>query len=335
MYNTTNDQPQKSPQPSHPLYRLHHRQQQVSRWTLLAVAVFLMGIGSGYLFWDRVSSPFLQGLSQPQLITPPEISKNVTDLILQINPSEGFQLPIKYGKIGPQLLNAGAIDLDRFVQTYEQAGQPLTDKQIAILRHGLDVPIIMDKENSYFLLNLFWAFGLVNKNPILTEGAMMQDGAGQVGRFASTGGWTLGAKPSTEIYANANLIWLSEEQQAILHRVAQSVYRPCCNNPTHFPDCNHGMAMLGILQLMASEDISESEMLEAAKNINAYWFPQQSLELALLFNANAGLDFANVDAGKAVSREYFSASGSQAVHQLLSENGLLPQAPNSGGSCGV
>ena len=335
MTNVTNDEPQQSHQSEHPLYRQLRRQQQISRWTLLTAAVFLMGLGSGYLLWGRDSAPMSQETSQGQQIAPQENTNDVTNLVLQINPPDGYQLPVSYGNIGPQLIATGAIDIDSFIKTYEQAGQPLTNTQMAILRDGMDAPIIMDGENSYFLLNFFWAFGLTNQNLILTEGPMMDDGADQVGRFASTGGWTIGAKPPTELYASTTLVWLSEEQQAILDRVAQTVYRPCCNNPTHFPDCNHGMAMLGVLELMASQDISESEILEAAKYINAYWFPQQSLELALLINTDQGLDFASLDADKAVSPEYFSSTGSQAVHQWLGENGLLEQEPNSGGSCGV
>ena len=31
------------------------------------------------------------------------------------------------------------------------------------------------------------------------------------------------------------------------NKIAKGIYRPCCNNSTYFPDCNHGMAMLGLL----------------------------------------------------------------------------------------
>ena len=35
---------------------------------------------------------------------------------------------------------------------------------------------------------------------------MTQRGEGDVGRYASTGGWTIGQKPVTELYASAQLI---------------------------------------------------------------------------------------------------------------------------------
>ena len=69
--------------------------------------------------------------------------------------------------------------------------------------------------------------------------------------------------------------------------------------------------------------------------MNAFWYPQQMLELATAFKASDKVDFAQVDAKTVVSYQYSSISGFQAVHQWLSQNGLLEQAPSSGGSCGV
>ena len=45
--------------------------------------------------------------------------------------------------------------------------------------------------------------------------------------------------------------------------------------------------------------------------------------------------FGRVDARKLVGKEYSSGSGFQAVHQWLASQGLLEQAPDSGGGCGV
>ena len=75
--------------------------------------------------------------------------------------------------------------------------------------------------------------------------------------YASTGGWTLAAKPIMEVFASLPLIKLTAEQQERLQKVAEATYRPCCGNSTAFPDCNHGMAMLGMLELMAANDASE------------------------------------------------------------------------------
>ena len=39
--------------------------------------------------------------------------------------------------------------------------------------------------------------------------------------------------------------------------------------------------MLGILEMMASQNATADEMFAAAKYINAYWFPDQALEAAI------------------------------------------------------
>jgi hypothetical protein len=164
---------------------------------------------------------------------------------------------------------------------------------------------------------------------------MKQYGDGDIGGFASTGGWTLGTKPATELYASTPLITLTPTQQTRLEEVAQAVYRPCCDNPTSFPDCNHGMAMLGLLEMMASQGATSDEMFTAAKYVNTFWFPQQSLEMALLFKHAQNQDFDQIDPRLLVGPGIFSGTGFKRIHQWLSENNLLERAPNSGGSCGV
>ena len=233
------------------------------------------------------------------------------------------------------MVAAGAINMPKFVSLYEQQKRPLTDEQMSILTEGTNSTIVINPENANFLLNFFWAFGLTNLNPILTEGPMMSGGIEKVGGFASTGGWTIGTKQPTELYASREIVTLTEEQQARLLEVASAVYRPCCNNPTHFPDCNHGMAMLGLLELMAAQNASSDAMFEAAKYVTAFWYPQQMLEVATVFKATQNVDYAQADARDLLSNQYSSGSGYQAVHQWLSQNGLLEQAPSSGGSCGV
>ena len=152
-------------------------------------------------------------------------------------------------------------------------------------------------------------------------------------KFASTGGWTLATKPITELYASLDLIPLTAEQQQRVEEVAAAVYRPCCNNPTLFPDCNHGMAMLGLLELMASQGASTDQMFEAAKYINAFWFPQQNLETALYLKANQNVNFEDANARLVTGAEFSSGSGFASTHQQLQTSGLLPQAPQQGGSC--
>lgn len=303
---------------------------------LRLAAAFAAGLGGGYFLRELTTTVPTHATTATEAVeqaTGPK-SENVTVVDQLDLPTEYF-LPVSFGDIGPQLLAAGAIDYDGFVQTYEQAGQPLTQEQLSILSTGSDQPVVINRENAYFLLNFFWAFGLTNKNPLLEEGPMRQYNDGNIEGFASTGGWTLATKPIPELYASTSMVSLTPEQQARLEEVAAGVYRPCCNNPTAFPDCNHGMAMLGLLELMASQDASIEEMFEAAKNVNAFWFPQQTMEIALGFQKGNGQHFAQVDAREFVGPSFSSGSGFQNVHQWLVENNLLEQVPNNGNSCGV
>jgi hypothetical protein len=262
-------------------------------WALLMIFTYVLGLGSGYMLWGVVlfkqDNPVGEAVDS---VDPSEIAGKVN----QINPQDGYLLPARYGDIGPRLLDAGAIDLDRFILVYQQSGNPLSKEQIDILQRGSDAPIVIDRSNAHFLLNFFWALGLTNYNSLLTDGPMVQYSEGQIERFASTGGWTVAAKEISELYASEVIVNLTPEQHHLVEEVATSVYRPCCNNPTHFPDCNHGMAMLGLLQLMASHGATVEELFSAAKYVNAFWFPQQNLDLAIFFKASQGLDYEEVDA---------------------------------------
>ena len=291
-------------------------------WIVIGVlAVFLLGLGSGYLKWGQDETIELRQ------------QKELTTLYEQVNPKDGYALPISYGDLGPRLLEGGVISYDAFAAIYENSGNPLSAEQTEILKNGSDEEIVINADNSHFLLNFFWAVGLANKNSILTDGPMLQNSGGQIARFASTGGWTLATKPVTELYASMDLIPLTAEQQKLVEEVAAAIYRPCCNNHTLFPDCNHGMAMLGVLELMASQGATADAMFEAAKYINAYWFPQQTLETAIYLQLNQKIDFASADARLVVGNKLSSASGAGMVHEDLQAKGLLKQAPGQGGSC--
>jgi hypothetical protein len=310
---------------------------------LILLLVYALGLGTGYVFWGRTPIRPLSTTTKVSAASPaasPTVEKTYRAVeqappALQVNMPAEYTIPISYGDIGPQLLAAGAIAPSLFAQVYAQAGQPLTQQQIEILTQGSQASIVISRENSYFLLNFFWALGLTNQNPILEEGPMMQHGRDEVGGYASTGGWTIGAKPATALYSSVPIITLTPEQQTRLEEVAKSVYRPCCDNSTAFPDCNHGMAMLGLLELMASQDASVDEMFTAAKYANAFWFPQQTMEQAIFFKATRGIDFADVDARQLVGAEVSSGSGFRTIHQWLAKNNLLDQVPGSDSSCGV
>jgi hypothetical protein len=302
-------------------FSTNKRIKQFAASVIAMVIIFFLGLGSGYLKWGQDETAELKQ------------QKELTALYEQVNPKDGYALSVSYGDLGPRLIESSVIGFDAFAAIYQNSGNPLSAEQIEILKNGSDEEIVITAENAHFLLNFFWAVGLANKNSILTEGPMVQNSGGQIERFASTGGWTLATRPVTELYASMDLIPLTAEQQKLVEDVAAAIYRPCCNNHTLFPDCNHGMAMLGVLELMAAQGAGMDEMFEAAKYINAYWFPQQTLETAIYLQLNEGVEFARADAKLVVGNEFSSASGAGMVHEDLQAKGLLKQAPGQGGSC--
>ncbi len=243
---------------------------------------------------------------------------------------------LDWGDLGWKMVEAGVIDKDKFESLYrERGGFSEADKRLLYGTNNKN--LIITKENSGMMLNILWAFGLANKNLILTEGPMMTyGGAGlpaealaKAGNFASTGGWTLAKGDAMEHYGAHSFVELTYEQQALVEKVAKNIYRPCCDNPTHFPDCNHGMAMLGLLELMAAQGASEREMYRAALEANTYWFPSQ-YETIKSFFAQKGVNWEKADPKEVISAEYSSASG---FRKVMSQ--VEPQEKKSGTGCGI
>lgn len=243
-------------------------------------------------------------------------------------PEKGVVLPVKWGDLGQRLVQTGVIDLPKLEALYNERGG-LDKAGKNLLTASDNGRLVITKENSNLLLNLLWALGLVNKNVILEKGPMVdKQYGGDAGRFASTGGWTLAVGNSMDHYSRHALIVLTSEQQSLVENVSKNIYRPCCGNSTHFPDCNHGMAMLGFLELMASQVANEEEMYKAALTLNTYWFPDNYLTIARYLKKK-GFTWNKVSAKGILGREYSSASGYQQIEKQVAP------AAGGGGSCGV
>ena len=251
----------------------------------------------------------------------------------EVFPKDGIVLNVTWGDSIAKTVRSGAIDIDKFKQVYEQAGQPLTQEEINILNGKVDKPIVINSSNAYFLVNALWALGLTNKNDMLSKGPISQ--FDQVSRLASTGGWRLGNNTNAMVYFNNySIIKLTPAQEKIVNDVVMNTYRPCCNNPAGFPDCNHGMAALALAELMASQGASKSQIYSALKAANSYWFPQQYMELAAYFNATKNESWSQADAKTVLSADYSSASGWSNIDRQLQSKGLVPQAKSgSASSC--
>lgn len=239
------------------------------------------------------------------------------------------RLAVVLGNLGPRLVAAGAIDPQRLVALAAQAGTPLDARAVRLLTDGGDEAVAFDAAHAWFLLNVFWALGLANANPLLTAGPMMRHGWGRLHTYASTGGYTLAARPVLDVYASSALVTPSARQQQRLAAAAADVYRPCCDNPTSFPDCNHGMAMLGLLTLVAAGDGDDDTLLRAAAAANGAWFPQAAAQVAGYVRATRPAGDARPDLRAANGRELFSATGFRKVAAWAQGRAF---GPASGGS---
>lgn len=253
-------------------------------------------------------------------------------------PAGGVKLPAVWGDLGARLVEVGAIDPVAFKKIYKDRGA-FTSEYNDLLTKRSNGALTITSENAGYLLNLLWALGLANKNPILEDkNEMMNPAYGGAGNFASTGGWTIAKGHSTgsgqgnamEHYNKHALIILTPEQQKLVDRVSRNIYRPCCGNSVHFPDCNHGMAMLGLLELMASQGASEKDMYKAALSVNSYWFPDTYLTIAT-YMQQKDVEWKDVSPKEMLGAQYSSASGFQNISSQVN----VPSGHGGGGGCGV
>ncbi len=247
----------------------------------------------------------------------------------QVLPSAGVLLPATWGDLGSKLVAAGAIDAEKFKAIYAERGE-FTEAYEQLLLGKNNGKIKMTPDNAGYLLNLLWALGLASKNPVLDSGEMQDPKYGGAQNFASTAGWTIAKGSAMDHYSRHTFFDLTAEQQMLVDKVSRGVYRPCCGNSTHFPDCNHGMAMLGLLELMASQGVSEQNMWKAALAVNSYWFPDTYLTIATYMKTR-GIDWKNVNPEEVLGANYSSSSG----YAKIASEVVLPQQPRGGSGCGI
>ncbi len=304
---------------------------------LPAVASFFAGAVLLALIFFNFSFNYQLRPCSARLLGLPESpeTRETARLEKAVLPEEGVVLPVVWGNLGDKMIKAGVIDADKFESVYKDRSSSASpagglDEDSPRLLYGTDNGNIkITKENAGILLNLLWALGLGNKNTILEKGPMSDKKYGGAGGFASTGGWTLAKGSAMNHYSKHEFFSLSPDQQQLVEKISWGVYRPCCGNPTYFPDCNHGMAMLGLLELMASQGASEKDMYQAALAVNSYWFPETYINLAKYFESQ-GTPWKKVSPQEVLGADYSSASG---YRNIL--NKIKPVERQSGGGCGV
>lgn len=253
----------------------------------------------------------------------------VSALEEKVLPLKGVTLPVRWGDLGIKMVAAGVINEPQFKALYAQRGGMPAAMQ-SLLDSSDNGNLVITSENAGTLLNLLWALGLGNKNVILDTGPMQDPKYGGAGKFASTGGWTIAKGDAMTHYSAHQFVSLSADEQTLVERVAKGIYRPCCGNSTYFPDCNHGMAMLGLLELMASQGVSEQAIWKTALAVNSYWFPDTYLTIAT-YMIGKGVDWKDVNPQEILGADYSSASG----YAKIASQVTAPQNPQSGSGCGV
>ena len=253
----------------------------------------------------------------------------VKETTAQVLPSGGYTTSLKWGNIGKKLVDSGAIDVNKFKEIHKSDIDGRAD--LDILDGNSNKPIAINENNSRLVVNLLWALGLVNKSKVLDEGPMKTSGT-DAGNFASTGGWTLGTKPAMQLYSSQELIPLTPEQQELVRKIAENIYRPCCGNSVAFPDCNHGMAALGYIELAVANGSAESQIYKDILAMNSFWFPDTYVEMAVYFQRQQGLAWDKVDPKVALSKDYSSAQGAAKINQAIQG---VPGIKSRGGSCGA
>ncbi len=300
---------------------------QAGKYIIVAAAILTVvsAVALVLAYYLSISSPQISA-NKPEVV---QTNKGKVEIDLaKIIPPQGVELPIVWGDLGRQLVEKGVIDYEKISALYQRRGGLSAEEEKLLLSDNTG-KLTITPQNASFILNLAWALGLANKNPILTEGPMVDKRYGGADKFASTGGWILADGNVMDHYSKYELVKLTEEQQALVERVAKNIYRPCCGNSTYFSDCNHGMAMLGLLQLMAAQGVSENEMYKYALSINSYWFPSTYATIAKFFKQQ-GIEWKDVNPRQVLSVDYSSAMGySQVVKKVA------PVNVDTGGSCSV
>lgn len=289
----------------------------------LILNAIIIGAFGGYYFTQK---SFDQRLIQIEAQKPENLVKAAT---AQVLPAEGYTTQLKWGDLVKKLVETGAIDPKKYQEIYNSntngAGQ------LVLLEGDTGQAITINENDAYFVVNTLWALGLTQKSKVLDEGPMRGNPA-DTGRFASTGGWTLGTKPAMELYSSEELIELTDEQQDLVQKIAAGVYRPCCGNSVAFPDCNHGMAALGYIELAVAAGLSEEQIYKDLLAFNSFWFPDTYVKMAVYFNQQEGKTWDSVDPKIALSKDYSSAAGAQKINQAVQ---TVPGFKSQGGSCGA
>lgn len=253
-------------------------------------------------------------LKEQIALNPKDKSAILLELEKKVINKKGFTLKIRWGNLGRKMIEDGVISKDKLAKALNIKGDfPKSfDKYFTSEQNGIE----LNNQTQQFWLYVLWGLGLSNKNEILENGPMSDGGNAYI--YSSTAGWGIGDKDISSLYSNFSYIRLSSSQQKMVKEIADSVYRPCCNNPASFPDCNHGMADLALIELMASQNFSADDIYKTLLAFNTYWFSRTFLDSAYYLESK-GRDYNSVSPKELLSKTYLSASGYRATFKKVGD----------------
>ncbi len=297
--------------------------------TLLFFVLIPQVLIRGQQFLERKKLEKIEA-AKPKPLTNDEKNKLTSEIL----PKDGVNLGVKLSDVVVKMMEVGALDKDKLTALYKERGGLPLDQEKLLASVSSNDELKITKENANFLLNILWPLGLSNKTAVLSEGPMGTTYKDKIDNFASTGGWTLGREPGGKLFNRFNILNLTGEQEKIVRELAENIYRPCCGNSTFFPDCNHGTAMLGFLELAVSQGMSKEDIYKKALVINSFWFPETYLDLGTYFKAKENKIWTELDPKTLLGQLYSSGQGYQAVRKEMETSGILPKV-QGGASCGV
>lgn len=280
-----------------------------------------------------VTSAYGLGVATPRLISYAEGApvRRAIDAVLPLQP---IPTGLDIGRPVARLVEAGVIDREKILTVHAKRGP--VPEWVSQALDGESAELTFALETAAYNLNLLWPLGLATKAAFNEVSPVNGD---DLGEFASTGGWILGRENNGASYFNAvETLTLSPDQANLVRRLADNIYRPCCGNSAYFQDCNHGSAMLGLIELAAADGRNAADILEMAKIANGFWYPQQYVEIALYFDIIEDLRWKGAPAERVLSAEYSSIGGwKRNIQAVLASQGILTgRSRNSGGSgCAV
>lgn len=264
-------------------------------------------------------------------VEPFRLSSPVPDVVSEVVPRTGVITGVAFGDSIQRLIAAGVLDPEKF----RALGNELPEWVERLLAEPSDDPILFSHETAPQLVNLLWPIGLSNRTTLNEKSAIFTP---RIPNFASTAGWTVGRAPNGYVYFNqVDAVSLTDEQQAMVLEVASTTYRPCCDNPTLFQDCNHGSALLGLLELGASQGATLEGLYGLGLIANSFWFPEYYARIALYLAHFHRVSWSNADPKLVLGSEYSSLSGWQrnVYDRLLRANVRLPGESGSQQACGL